>query len=46
VLSELATALGLRLDYPGIIPIQREIALQAPDPSPQPAPVLIGPARP
>jgi len=46
VLSGLAAALGLRLDYAGISPIQREIAIQAPDPSPPPPPVLIGPAHP
>jgi len=46
VLCELATALGLRLDYPGIFPIQREIAVQPPDPNPAPPPVLVGPAHP
>jgi NADH dehydrogenase/NADH:ubiquinone oxidoreductase subunit G len=46
VLSDLAAAMGLRLDYAGISPIQREIAIQAPDPSPPPTPVLIGPAHP
>ena len=46
VLCELATALGLSLDYPGIFPIQREIAVQPPDPNPAPPPVLVGPAHP
>jgi NADH-quinone oxidoreductase chain G len=46
VLGELAAALGLRLDYPGIGPIQREMALATPDPTPAPIPVLIGPAHP
>ncbi len=46
VLCELGTALGLSLDYPGIFPIQREIAVQPPDPNPAPPPVLVGPARP
>jgi hypothetical protein len=46
VLTELGVALGLDLDYPGILPIQREMSLQAPDPNPLPAPVLIGPAHP
>jgi NADH-quinone oxidoreductase subunit G len=46
VLGELAAALGLRLDYPGIVPIQREMALATPDPTPAPIPVLIGPAHP
>jgi hypothetical protein len=52
---ELSVALGLRLDYAGIFPIQRELAAlvpalaavaQAPSPDPQPAPVLVGPAHP
>ena len=46
VLCELGTALGLSLDYPGIFPIQREIAVQPPDPNPAPPPVLVGPAHP
>jgi NADH-quinone oxidoreductase subunit G len=46
VLAELATALGLRMDYPGIFPIQRELAEQPPPPGPEPTPVLIGPAHP
>ena len=46
VLSELATALGMPLDYAGIFPIQRELAEQPPDPGPEPTPVLIGPAHP
>jgi NADH-quinone oxidoreductase subunit G len=55
VLCELGVALGLHLDYPGIFPIQRELAAlvpalaavaQTPDPEPQPEPVLIGPAHP
>ncbi len=55
VLCELSAALGLNLDYAGIFPIQREVAsryatldalAQPPNPEPQPAPVLVGPARP
>jgi len=46
VLSELGAALGLRLDYPGILPLQRESGLHAPDPNPEPVPVLIGPSHP
>ncbi len=54
-LMELGVALGLRLDYPGIFPIQRELAAlvpalaavaQSPDPEPEPEPVLVGPAHP
>ena len=54
-LCELATALGLELDYAGIFPIQREVAggyaelaalAQPPSPDPAPVPVLMGPARP
>jgi NADH-quinone oxidoreductase subunit G len=46
VLIDLAAALGLRLDYVGISPLQREMAFQVPDPGPAPTPVLIGPAHP
>jgi NADH dehydrogenase/NADH:ubiquinone oxidoreductase subunit G len=55
VLSELAVALGLSLNYVGISPIQREVAnafpalgalAQPPSPEPEPVPVLLGPARP
>ena len=46
VLCELGTALGLPMDYAGIVPIQREMSLQAPDASPEPTPVLVGPAHP
>src|SRR6266576_6881962 len=46
VLCELGTALGLPMDYVGIVPIQREMSLQAPDASPEPTAVLIGPAHP
>ena len=46
VLCELGTALGLPMDYSGIVPIQREMKLQTPDPSPEPTPVLVGPAHP
>ena len=46
VLCELGTALGLGLDYTGIIPIQREMALGTPDLEPAPPPVLVGPAHP
>src|SRR6202165_4415812 len=54
-LMELSVALGLKLDYPGIFPIQRELAAlvpalaavgQAPSPELEPAPVLVGPAHP
>ena len=46
MLCELGAALGLRLDYVGIVPIQREMGLRLPDPEPEPEPVLIGPAHP
>jgi len=46
VLCELGAALGLHLDYAGVAPIQREMALQTPDPEPAPPPVLVGPAHP
>ncbi|TMF34738.1 MAG: hypothetical protein E6I27_17425, partial [Chloroflexi bacterium] len=46
VLCELGAALGVNLDYAGIFPIQRAIAVQPPDPTPPAAPVLIGPAHP
>ena len=55
VLCELGAALGVRLDYPGIFPIQRELAskvpalaslAQPPSPDPAPPPVLVGPAHP
>jgi NADH-quinone oxidoreductase subunit G len=54
-LMELSVALGLKLDYAGIFPIQREAAAkfpelgalaQAPSPEPEAAPVLVGPAHP
>ena len=54
-LMELSVALGLKLDYAGIFPIQRELAAlvpalaavaQGPSPSPEPTPVLVGPAHP
>ena len=44
--EELGQALGVDLAYIGIVPIQREMGLQLPDPEPQPMPVLIGPAHP
>jgi NADH dehydrogenase/NADH:ubiquinone oxidoreductase subunit G len=46
VLCELGAALGMRLDYVGIVPIQREMGLRLPDMEPEPAPVLVGPAHP
>jgi NADH-quinone oxidoreductase subunit G len=55
VLCELGAALGMRLDYAGIFPIQREIAsyipalaalAQPPSAEPEPVAVLVGPARP
>jgi NADH-quinone oxidoreductase subunit G len=46
VLCELGAALGVRLDYAGIFPIQRAIELQPPDPAPEPTRVLVGPSRP
>jgi len=54
-LMEMSVALGLDMDYPGIFPIQRELAAlvpalaavaQPPDPEPAPERVLIGPAHP
>jgi NADH-quinone oxidoreductase chain G len=54
-LVELSVALGLTVDYPGIAPIQRELAAlvpelaavaHTPNPEPEPDPVLIGPAHP
>ncbi len=46
VLCELGAALGLALDYDGILPIQRAIGIQPPAAEPAPAPVLVGPAHP
>ena len=55
VLCELATELGLPLAYPGIFPLQREIAGKFPEmaaldrppaPGPEPRAVLVGPAHP
>ncbi|HEV2477943.1 MAG TPA: molybdopterin-dependent oxidoreductase, partial [Candidatus Dormibacteraeota bacterium] len=46
VLCELGAALGTRLDYVGIAPIQREMGLRLPDSEPAPAPVLIGSSHP
>jgi NADH-quinone oxidoreductase subunit G len=55
VLCELGAALGVELDYFGIFQIQRDVATgyaalaalaQPPSPAPEPAPVLMGPARP
>ena len=46
VLCEIGQALGTPLDYAGIFPIQRELAIQPPSADPEPEPVLIGPARP
>jgi predicted molibdopterin-dependent oxidoreductase YjgC len=46
VLCELGAALGLSLDYAGVVPIQREMGLGVPELEPQPTPVLIGPAHP
>jgi NADH-quinone oxidoreductase subunit G len=46
VLCDLGAALGLTLDYRGIFPIQKALALQPPDPGPEPTPVLVGPAHP
>jgi NADH dehydrogenase/NADH:ubiquinone oxidoreductase subunit G len=55
VLTELASALGLELDYAGIFPVQRDAAkanalfaalAQPPSPVPAPTPVMIGPAHP
>jgi len=55
VLCELGAALGLNLEYLGILPLQREIAsripelsalAQPPEPVPAPEPVLVGPAHP
>jgi NADH-quinone oxidoreductase chain G len=46
VLCELGAALGVRLDYVGIVPIQREMGLRLPDQEPEPEPVLIGSSHP
>jgi NADH dehydrogenase/NADH:ubiquinone oxidoreductase subunit G len=55
VLCELGAALGVRLDYAGIFPIQRDVAsafpvlaslAQPPTPEPPLPPVLVGPAHP
>ncbi len=46
VLCELGRAMGLDLDYVGIIPVQREMAEQPPSPEPEPPVVLVGPAHP
>ncbi|HKC20516.1 MAG TPA: molybdopterin-dependent oxidoreductase, partial [Candidatus Dormibacteraeota bacterium] len=46
VLCELGAALGVSLDYVGIVPIQREMGLGVPDLEAPPTPVLIGPAHP
>jgi NADH-quinone oxidoreductase chain G len=46
VLCELGGALGLPLDYVGIVPIQREMGLPLPDLKPEPEPVLIGSSHP
>jgi len=46
LLCELGAALGVALDYDGILPIQRAIGVQPPAPEPAPDPVLVGPARP
>ncbi len=46
VLCELGAALGMSLDYAGIFSVHKAIAVQPPDPGPEPAAVLIGPAHP
>ncbi|HET7419978.1 MAG TPA: 2Fe-2S iron-sulfur cluster-binding protein [Candidatus Dormibacteraeota bacterium] len=46
VLAELAAALGLTLDYAGIMPIYQALSEQPPAPGPEATPVLIGPAHP
>ncbi len=46
VLCELGAALGVSLDYAGIRPLQRDLAIQPPEPSPAAPPVLVGPAHP
>jgi predicted molibdopterin-dependent oxidoreductase YjgC len=46
VLTELASALGVAMDYIGIGQIQRELAEQPPSADRPPSPVLVGPARP
>jgi NADH-quinone oxidoreductase subunit G len=46
VLAELGAALGLQLDYAGIMPIYHALSEHPPAPGPEPTPVLIGPAHP
>jgi NADH-quinone oxidoreductase subunit G len=46
VLTELSAALGLPLDYAGIMPIYRELSEHPPSTDPEPSPVLVGPAHP
>ena len=46
VLTELSAALGLPLEYAGIMPIYRELSEEAPSTDPEPSPVLVGPAHP
>ena len=46
VLCELGAALGVALDFDGVLAIQRAISLPSPDLEPSPTPVLVGPAHP
>ena len=46
VLCDLGAALGLPLDYIGIVPIQREMSLRAPDAEPEVQATLIGSSHP
>ena len=46
VLCDLGAALGLTLDFVGIVPLQRQMGLTLPDLEPQPTPVLIGSSHP
>jgi predicted molibdopterin-dependent oxidoreductase YjgC len=46
VLCELGAALGVKLEYSGVVPIQRDMALPTPELEPAPPRVLVGPAHP
>jgi NADH-quinone oxidoreductase subunit G len=46
VLCDLGAALGLNLDYTGVVPIQRALTLTTPEPETAAPRVLVGPAHP